>query len=103
MRVRVLGDVGLVRDEHDGDAALAVQPLEDAHDLDAGARVEVAGRLVGEEQRRLVDERARDGDALLLSARELVRVVVEPLAEADALERRRRARRAARCAPARRA
>ena len=40
------------------------------------ARVEVAGRLVGEEQRGRVDQRARDRDALLLAAGELVRQVL---------------------------
>ena len=73
---RVLRDVGLVRDEHDREAALAVQPLEDVHHLDARARVEVARRLVGQQDRRAVDERTRDGDALLLSARELIRMVI---------------------------
>ena len=34
-------------------------------------RVEVAGRLVGEDQRRVGDERARDRDPLLLTAGEL--------------------------------
>ena len=82
----VLGDVHFVRDQHDGDAALHVQLLEDVHDLDAGARVEVAGRLVRQQDRRLVDQRARDRDALLLAARQLVRVVVHALAEADDLE-----------------
>ena len=38
------------------------------------------------------DEGARDRDALLLAAGELVRVVVEAVAEADALERARAAR-----------
>ena len=51
-------------------------------------------------QLRLVDERARDRDALLLPARELVGVVLEPLAEADALERRARALRRSRDADA---
>ena len=87
----VLGDVVLVRDEQDGDAALLVQALEDAHDLDAGARVEVAGGFVGQDDRRLVDQRAGDGDALLLAAGELVRHVVIALAEPDRVERRQRA------------
>ena len=51
IRVRVLGDVGLVRDQHDRQP-LRVQPLEDAHHLDARAGVEVAGRLVGQQQHR---------------------------------------------------
>ena len=32
------GDVGLVRDQHHGDALLAVEPLHDGHDLVAGLR-----------------------------------------------------------------
>ena len=79
----VLGDVVLVRDQEHGDAALEVEPLEDAHHLDAGPRVEVAGRLVGEENRRVRDQRARDGDALLLAAGELIRMVIGAIAETD--------------------
>ena len=53
------GDIGLVRDEHDGDAG-AVQVLEERHDLDARPAVERAGRLVGQDQDRVVDRgRAR--------------------------------------------
>ena len=47
--------------------------------------VEVAGRLVGEDDRGLRDERPRDRDALLLAPRELGRAVGEPVGEADAL------------------
>ena len=79
----VLRDVVLVRDHQHRDAALEVQPLEDPHHLDAGARVEVAGRLVGEQDRRVGDERARDRDALLLTAGQLIRVMIGALAEAD--------------------
>src|SRR4051812_20196885 len=82
----VLGDVHFVRDEHDGDAALDIQFLEDVHDLDRRAGIEVARRFVGEQDRRLVDERARDGDALLLTAGELIGIVVHALAEAHDLE-----------------
>src|SRR5262249_11202334 len=66
-----LRDVGFVRHQDDGDAG-AAQLLEESHDLEAGARVEVAGRLVGQDDLGRGDERARDGDALLLAARELV-------------------------------
>ena len=62
------------------DAALLVQALEDAHHFDARPRVEVAGRLVGQQDRRVVDQRARDRDALLLAARQLVRMVIRPVA-----------------------
>ena len=38
----------------------AVDPVEQLHDPDRRLGVEVAGRLVGQQQRRVVDERARD-------------------------------------------
>ena len=55
----------------------AVDAVEQLHDPDRGLGVEVAGRLVGQQQRRVVDERARDRHALLLAAGELVGEVVE--------------------------
>ena len=51
------------------------------HEL-AGAEVEVAGRLVAEDERRVLRQRASDRDALLLAAGELVREVLHALAEA---------------------
>ena len=49
--------------------------------------VEVAGRLVGEQQRGRGDQRPGHGDPLLLAAGELVRLVVDPVGEAHQLER----------------
>src|SRR5687767_13750768 len=72
--LRMGRDVRLVR-HHDHRLPLRGQLLEHAHDLFRGRRVEVARRLVGEQDRRRVDERARDGDTLPLSAGELVRLV----------------------------
>jgi hypothetical protein len=48
--------------------------------------VKIAGRLVGEDQRRLVGQRARNGDALLLAARQLRRAMVEPLRQPENAE-----------------
>src|SRR6266849_3384920 len=78
----VAGDVGLVGHHHHRDP-LPVEILEERHDLHAGMRVERAGGLVGQDQDRIVDEGARDGHPLLLPARELGRVMVLPLREAD--------------------
>ena len=85
--VRERGDVGFVCHEHDGVARL-VKLRKQRHDLGAGLRVEVAGRLVGQQDRWIVDERARDGHALALAAGQLVRAMRHPVAELDALERR---------------
>ncbi len=69
------------------DAALRVQPLKDTHHLDAGSRIEVAGRLVREQQLRVVHERARDCDALLLSAGQLIRVMTKAIGKAHGPQR----------------
>ena len=84
------GDVALVRDHDDGQA-LRVQLAEQPHDFLGGLRVERASGLVGQDQRRLVDQRARDRHALLLPARQLGRRVRGALAQSDTLQRRLRA------------
>ena len=52
-----------------------------ARDLDAGLdpqrRVEIGERLVEQEDLRVAHDRAADGDALALAARELARLAVE--------------------------
>ena len=75
--------------EHHRDAPLAVELLEGLHDLAAGAGVEVAGRLVGQQQLRLADQRPGDGDPLLLTAGELRGLVPHAVAEPDGVERGR--------------
>src|SRR5204862_7524421 len=47
------GDVQFVRHHDDGDGAL-IEGLEQRHDLGTGAAVEVAGRLVGEQDGGLI-------------------------------------------------
>ena len=49
---RVRRDLRLVRDEDDGDAALAVQPHEQCDDVSRRLRVQRPGRFVREDQRR---------------------------------------------------
>ena len=58
----------------------------------AQLQVERAERLVEEEDRRLVDDRARERDSLPLAARELHRLAVAEARQADALEHRLGAR-----------
>src|SRR3954447_20603537 len=59
-RVRIVGD------DDDGLAEPVDRLAEDAQHLAARAGVEVAGRLVAEDDVRAAGERAADGDALLL-------------------------------------
>ena len=62
---------------------LALEPPEDPVDLVAGLRVELAGRLVAEDEDRVLDQGPGDRHPLLLAPRHLVRPVVEPVAQAD--------------------
>ena len=82
-----------MRHDQDGRAELVCLLVQELEDLDAGAEVELARRLVGEQDRVAGRERAGDRDPLLLAAGELVREAVQPLAEADAVEHLRRGRR----------
>ena len=61
---------------------------EQIHDLHACFRVEGARRLVSQNDFRLVDQGARDGDALHLAARKLAGLFVDVLAKADAFDGR---------------
>ncbi len=64
--------LGVMRHQYDREPAAAIEPLQGGHDVERSFGVEVPGRLVGEEDRRVVDQRARHRDALLLAARQLV-------------------------------
>ena len=85
-----------------GEAGVADDLEQGAHHAVAGRVVEVAGRLVGQQDLGVVGERADDRDALLLAAREPRRAVPRRSAEADPVEQLRRlaARAAARGTPA---
>src|SRR2546428_1902397 len=57
-------ELAIVRRDDDRRAA-RVDLAEQVHDLERQIGIEVAGRLVGEHELRIVHERARDRDALL--------------------------------------
>src|SRR6187431_1850020 len=80
--LRAAGETGVVGRDDDGRAAVGGEAGEDVDDLAPGRRVEVAGRLVGEDHVRLDGERARDRDPLLLTAGKLPRQMVGALREA---------------------
>src|SRR5215218_5396097 len=62
---------------------------DEEHDPLPCLGVELAGRLVGEEQPRPVGERAGDHDPLLLAARQLVGPMARPFGEPDEVEQLR--------------
>ena len=80
--VGVRGDFGIVGDQDDGVAVVA-QALEQGQDLLARLAVQRTGGFVGQQDRRLVDQRACDGHALLLAAGQFVRAVARAFGQAD--------------------
>ena len=78
----VRGNVAVVG--HDDDrVALCMQVDEDGHDLLAALAVQRPGRLVGEDDGAAVHERTGDADALLLPARQLIGMELQPLTQAQ--------------------
>ena len=82
------GGDGVVGDHDDGLAELVDGGAQEGEDLATRAGVEVARRLVGEDQIRPGSQGAGDGDALLLATGELTRAMGQAVAEADGLDDR---------------
>src|ERR1700716_1662850 len=66
--VSVSRDIVLVRYQDDG-IAFRLQAVEQSHDFAACLGVEISGGLVSQDDRRLIDQSACNGDTLPLPAR----------------------------------
>jgi hypothetical protein len=81
------GEAGVVGDDQEGGAEVAVNAAHQGEDLVGRRGVEVAGGLVGEHQRRLARQRAGDRHALLHAARQLgalAQAIARPTARSSA-------------------
>src|SRR5206468_6522191 len=76
----------IVGGDDEGQAPLRLQPEEKIPDHLARLGIEVARRLVGQDDSRLGNQCAGDGHALLLAPRQLARPVPQAVSEADFLE-----------------
>ena len=91
------GERLFVRDQHHRGALLAIEREQQFEHGAPGGGVEIAGRLVGQQDRRPQGKGAGERDALLFAAGELHRVVIEAAFESDAVEQFAGAVAAARC------
>ena len=78
--------IGVVRDHHDCLAELFHRAPHEAENVGTRLAVEIARGFVGEDDLRLARQRAGDGDSLLLATRQLGRLVVETVAQADGVD-----------------
>src|SRR5262249_55709027 len=67
------GDTRVVRHQYNGQLPFDIEHAHEVKNFAACARVQVAGRFVGEQQLRVGDQRARYGNPLLLAAGQLGR------------------------------
>src|SRR5262245_10766271 len=81
-----LGGMRIVRHHDDRLLELGVETLQQREDFLGRLAVEITGRLVGEQDRRVADQRACDGNPLFLAARQLAGKVAQSIAESDQLE-----------------
>ena len=84
--LHVLAHAGVVRDDDDRGAQLAVDGPQALQDVVRRGGVELAGGLVGEQDLRGVGQGDGDGDALLLAAGHLPGPAVGAVADAEHLE-----------------
>ncbi len=91
--VGVRRNVAFMRHQDDG-VALGVKFVEKLHDVHAGLRVEVSGRLVRQDDRRGVDQGERNRHALPLTSGQFIRLVVHAVGKLHHRERFLRALRA---------
>ena len=80
------GSFWIVRDHQDGLPRAFVQiPQDLQHGVRIG-RVQVTRRFIGEQNRGLIYQRARNGDTLLLTARKRPWFVIEPVLNSQELD-----------------
>src|SRR6202049_2945722 len=75
--------VWLVCDQQNGQPASVIEPLKRVHNFYARPRVQIARRLVGQQDRRIVYQGSRDGYALWLPAGKLRGMVVASALQAN--------------------
>ncbi len=80
------GHVNIVRDDQDRGAQPLVQIANQRENLGAGVGVQIAGGLVGQQNRRINRKRARDGAALAFAAGKLVRQVLTARGQAHQVQ-----------------
>ena len=72
------GHVAIMRDDQDRRPESSMQIVDQRENLRAVWRVEIACRLIGQQDRRIHGQRARDRNPLPLAAGEFVGQVIQP-------------------------
>ncbi len=84
--LRLLGEFDIVGHQDKCGASTGVQVEEQAHDVLTGLGIQIAGWFIGEENARLIDKGAGQGNALLFTPRELDRIMVQAFSQANTMQ-----------------
>ena len=83
--------IHLVRDQQNGQTQTTVNVFQQFENGSRGGRIQCAGRFVAQQYFRLACQRTGDGDTLLLTTRQVCRVAVVLIPQADEIEQFRHA------------
>ena len=72
----IAGNIFFMGNQNNGAVQVAVELGEQFHNFDTHLGIEVTGRLVGKNNRRIVDNGAGNRHTLLLAAGKLIRLVI---------------------------
>src|ERR1043166_5639106 len=87
-----VGELLIVRDHHDRQRIFLNHLAQQREQLMRANRIEVSGRLIGEQHLRVVSERSSNSNALLFATRQLGRFMLQPIAESDTRQQLTRTR-----------
>src|SRR6516164_7022159 len=90
--VRSRGEISIVGDDDHGAVVVMCEIFQDPLHIGAGGGIEVACRLISQDQQRIVGEGASDGNSLTLSTRKLPREFICITRQIEAAEKFDRAR-----------
>lgn len=77
------GKLFIVRYKYHRDSAISIEPIEKPEEFPAGAGVEISGRFVGQQHPGVIHQCPRDGNSLLLAARKLSGLVMQPASKPE--------------------
>ena len=77
----VTGHVGIVGNHYNG-YSLLIEHFKEAQHFFTGFEIQIAGRLIRQENDRIIDQGPGNGDALLLPAGKLRRLMIQTVAQA---------------------
>src|SRR6202142_1752392 len=84
---RIAGSFRIVRYHDHGLLVLSVQQLQQTQDVLGGMPIEVPSRFIADQQRRISNQRPRNGDTLLLTAGKLAWQVLASIGQTNQFQR----------------